>query len=68
MTGKGDPSKSGGVSLWLKVDPFYIGALPVPPHPKLSLHVSVIGLFVIFFVSKCDPTPVNDSDVGREQI
>ncbi|XP_072043984.1 TBCC domain-containing protein 1-like [Amphiura filiformis] len=28
----------GGVSLWLKVDPFYIGALPVPPHPKLSLH------------------------------
>ena len=31
---------SSTVSLWLKVDPFYIGALPVPPHPKLSLHVS----------------------------
>ena len=33
-------SAQSDVLLWLKVDPFYIGALPVPPHPKLSLHVS----------------------------
>ncbi|XP_022096313.1 TBCC domain-containing protein 1-like [Acanthaster planci] len=25
-------------SLWLKFDPFHIGALQVSPHPKLSLH------------------------------
>ena len=35
-------SAQSDVSLWLKVDPFYIGALPVPPHPKLSLHVSLL--------------------------
>lgn len=28
--------------LWLRNDPFTIGALQVTPHPKLSLHVSTI--------------------------
>ena len=36
------PPDTSPLSLWIKPEPFTFGALPVPPHPRLSVHVSVM--------------------------
>ena len=35
-------SQTTGLTLWVKSEPFTFGALPVPPHPRLSVHVCTL--------------------------